>query len=275
MNQRGAGATCAAHRVRRGCAEQREPELDLVAQQLQHVADTVLAACCKPVEGGSAGQRRLRAERQRLQHVAAAADPAVDERLGAATDRVDHLGQRVERGRDAVQLPATVIRDDHSRRTVLAGELRVLGGEDPLDDERQAAHAAQPLQVAPGERAVGDGAEACPGSTGRSKVIEMQGSGNSGQDQEAAPHVALATTRARQVDGQHDGAVATVRHLVKERLRELAVIGEVELEPALAAGRGRRDGRGRTDDRVDWQKIVPAAAAARAMPSSPSGCTRP
>ena len=54
-----------------------------------------------------------------------------------AVDRLDHLGQRVDRRRDAVELAAAVVRDDDRGGAVLAREPRVLGGERPLQDDGQ------------------------------------------------------------------------------------------------------------------------------------------
>ena len=82
-------------------------------------------------------ERRLRAERERLQHVGAAPDAAVDVDLAAPGDRLDDLGQRVERRRDPVELPAAVIRDDDPGRAVLDREQRVLARQQPLQHDRQ------------------------------------------------------------------------------------------------------------------------------------------
>ena len=73
-------------------------------------------------ERRAAGEHRARAERERLDDVGAAADAAVEEHLDPAVDRVDHLRQRVERRRDAVELAAAVVRDDERGGAVLARE---------------------------------------------------------------------------------------------------------------------------------------------------------
>ena len=94
-------------------------------------------------ERRAAGEHGARAEGERLDDVRAAADAAVDEHLDAAVDRLDDLGQRVDRRRDAVELPAAVVRDDDRRRAVLAREPRVLGREHALDEDRQPGLAAK------------------------------------------------------------------------------------------------------------------------------------
>ena len=122
-------------------------------------ADALLAAGREAAEDGPAGERRARAEGERLEHVGAAADAAVDQHLDPLADRLDHLGQGVQRRGDAVELAPAVVRDDHRGRAVLGGQQRVLGGQDPLDHERQRADRVQPLEVAPGERVVDDRVE--------------------------------------------------------------------------------------------------------------------
>ena len=75
-----------------------------------------LAVDGEPPERRAAGEHGARAERERLDDVGAAADAAVDQHLDAAVDRLDHLGQRVDRRRDAVELAAAVVRDDDRPR---------------------------------------------------------------------------------------------------------------------------------------------------------------
>ena len=127
-----------------------------------------------------------------MQDVDAAADAAVEQHLAAVADRVDDLGQRVEARGDAVELAPAVVRDDDAGGAVVAREDGVLGGEDPLDHEREARARGQPLEVAPRERLVVDRAE--PGARverpveGRREVRQRQ----VGRQREREPEVALA-----------------------------------------------------------------------------------
>src|SRR5581483_12406383 len=121
----------------RRAAEEPEPELDLFPEQRERVRDALLA-----VDGERAGERSARergagAERERLQHVAAAAHAAVDVDLAAPVDRLRDLRQRIEPGGDAVELAPAVIRDPYRVGAVLDGECRVLSREDPFEDERK------------------------------------------------------------------------------------------------------------------------------------------
>ena len=88
--------------------------------------DALLAAGREAVEHGAAGERRPRAERERLEHVGATADAAVDQHLDPLADRLDHLGQDVQRRRHAVELAPAVVRDDDRGGTVLGSQQRVL-----------------------------------------------------------------------------------------------------------------------------------------------------
>ena len=72
--------------------------------------------CGEPPEDGTADEHRPGTERERRDHVAAAADAAVDEHLDAPIDRLDRFGQQLRRRRDAVELAAAVVRDDDRRR---------------------------------------------------------------------------------------------------------------------------------------------------------------
>ena len=76
----------------------------------------LLAVDGEAPERGAADEDGAGAERERLDDVRAAPDAAVDEHLEPAVDRLDHLGERVRRRGDAVELPAAVVRDHDARR---------------------------------------------------------------------------------------------------------------------------------------------------------------
>ena len=102
-------------------AEQHERELDLLAQQLEHLARALLAARGEAPERRAAGEHGARAERERLDDVGAAADAAVDQHLdrGPSTASTTSGSASIVAG-DAVELAAAVVRDDHARGAVLA-----------------------------------------------------------------------------------------------------------------------------------------------------------
>ena len=183
---------CGADVGGRRAAEEQEREPDLVLEELEHVARALLAAGGEPPERGPPDQHGLRAERERLDHVGSPADAAVEEDLGAPGRRLHDLGQRVEGRGDPVELAPAVVGDDDPRAAVLAGEQRVLGGEDALDQERERALLAQPLEVAPGEARVHDLAERVVEVLVADERARQVRHGEVGGEAEAAAEVALA-----------------------------------------------------------------------------------
>ena len=75
------------------------------------------------------------AERDGLEHVRAPTNPAVDDHLGAAPDRLDDLGKCVERPRCVIELPAAVVRHVDGVYSGFDGEGRILAGGDALQDD--------------------------------------------------------------------------------------------------------------------------------------------
>ena len=130
------------------CAEQDLAELDLRAQDLEDVARPGLAGGCQSPQRRAPDEHGARAQRKRHQHVRSAPDAAVHEHLDASVDRLDALGQQVDRRLDRVELATPVVGDDDARGAVLAGQPRVLGGLDALEEHRHRAVGDQLLQVA-------------------------------------------------------------------------------------------------------------------------------
>src|SRR5207249_8475045 len=68
---------------------------------------TGVQTCALPIspQGGPSDQDGSRAEREGLEDIRSPSDPAVHEYLGAPVHRLHDLGEGIERGRRAVQLP--------------------------------------------------------------------------------------------------------------------------------------------------------------------------
>jgi len=75
---------------------EREHAIDLFPENSDRTRSTGLAARRDPIERRAAEQHRLRAERQRLDDIAAAPEPAVNEDREALACGIDHVRQRVE-----------------------------------------------------------------------------------------------------------------------------------------------------------------------------------
>ena len=103
----------------------------------EHTRDAVLALRRETPGGRPAHHDRGRAERDRLQHVGPSPHAAVHQDRDAPVDRLDHLGQRVERRRARIELPPTVVRHHDRLGAVLDRQPRVLGREDPLHQDRE------------------------------------------------------------------------------------------------------------------------------------------
>ena len=143
------------HLVRRRAAAERERELDLVAQQLEHAPRACLPVAGEAPERRAAGEDRAGAERERLDDVGAAADAAVDVDLDPAGDRLDDLRQ--QRRPSARPRRAGGRRGSRRRSRRRRARTRAAAssaGLDPLEDERQRRQRAQLLEVVPG-RATG------------------------------------------------------------------------------------------------------------------------
>ena len=76
------------------------------------LGDAGFAHRAEAVEEGAADIGALGAERERLQHVLARADAAVDMHLDAVADRLDDRRQRRDRRQRAVELAAAMVGDD-------------------------------------------------------------------------------------------------------------------------------------------------------------------
>src|SRR5262245_46083575 len=85
-----------------GAAERRKVDVDLVAEDPERPIDARAAAGRKPVEKGAPDHACPGPERQRLEHIVAAAHAAVENDLGAARDGVDRARQGGDGGGHAV-----------------------------------------------------------------------------------------------------------------------------------------------------------------------------
>src|SRR5579863_1405138 len=132
-------------------AAERERAIDLAAEKLERPIDAVLAGAGDAPELRASDQDRARAERQRLDHVDAAPEAAVDHDRGLTAGRLDHPGKRADRSDGAVELAAAMIGDDDSIDAALDRLSRFVRMQEALEDERPAPQAAQPIDVMPAD----------------------------------------------------------------------------------------------------------------------------
>src|SRR5262245_64592569 len=105
---------------------------ELAIEELEHAVHAGLTERPETPEIRATDTDGLRAERERLEHVAAAPEPAVDEHANPPLHRGHHLGQTLDRRAPALLRAAPVIRHDDAVDAVSHGELRVLPGLDTL-----------------------------------------------------------------------------------------------------------------------------------------------
>ena len=135
-------------------ADERHVARELGLQDIERLRNAGFAARAQAVQMRAPGGASARAERERLQHMRAAAYAAVENDLEAIAGRVDDLLEHVERRRREVELPAAVVRDHHGRRADVGRALRVRAGHDAFDRERAAPLLDHPLGVLPRDAAV-------------------------------------------------------------------------------------------------------------------------
>ena len=138
-------------------ARQPHTRLQLVLQNLTELLDALLPIA-QAVQEGPPDPDGRRPERERLEHVRAPRDAAVDVDLAPAEDvRADAVElQEGEEGRLRRVEGAAAVVGQHEARDAVVPErrLRVRGALDPLDDDGQAGRLMDPGDVGPGERLV-------------------------------------------------------------------------------------------------------------------------
>lgn len=81
---------------------------------------------------------------ERLEDVGAPSDATIDGDRNLAISRDDTSSECVESRRDTIQLSTTMIRHDDTVKTVLDGQLDILGSVHTLDPELELGVLAQP-----------------------------------------------------------------------------------------------------------------------------------
>ena len=150
-------------------------------------------------------------------------------------------GERVDRGGDGIQVARAVIRHEDSVRAVLDRERRVLGRQDPFQDDRHLRERANPVDAVPGERGIEDrrvdGAfvhvrDAARGAGQPFQVLAL----HAGRQAEAGPRLAIPAPDHRRVAGDEQRAAAGRLGALDQRLGEPAIRLHVELEPERLGG---------------------------------------
>lgn len=126
-----------------GNAQQAHVHLELIAQDLERVLDTVLAVRAERVQEPAPNADCARTQRQRLEHVRRATNTAVHEDVevrvwpeSAFPELLCDLEEDLHAGARHVKLSATVVREDDALNAGLAREDSVLPCRDTLQNDR-------------------------------------------------------------------------------------------------------------------------------------------
>ena len=174
----------------------------------------------------------------------------------------------------AVELAAAVVGDDDPGGAVLERQLRVLGGEQALDEDGDAAFGGEVLDVGPGQGVV----HQSEGLLDRQRLGAAGGGGEARRaellrQREAVAAVALAVAAGRRVGGDEDRLEAGLDRLVHQRPGDACVLEGVELEPVPALRRGGGDlGRAGRRERREAHHRAGRRGAAPPSRSRASGC---
>ena len=139
----------------------------------------------EPVDIEPAAGDRIGAQDQRLDHVGAAADAAIDDDVRAPANRFDDFRQHVDRTDALIELAPTMVRHIDAVDAVLDRNPGVLDGGDALEDQRDVEALLDPLDVTPVELRLKDA------GVGDARAAALMALGN----------VALAQAVAVRVDG--------------------------------------------------------------------------
>ncbi len=111
-----------------------------------------LAAHGQPPHVGPSHEYRAGSNCERLDDMGATTNTTVEKYLGRIVNRRNHLRQRAECRNRAVELPTTVIGDNHAVSTMVHRPSRVRSRENAIHDKLARPRFAQPSHVIPGER---------------------------------------------------------------------------------------------------------------------------
>jgi len=266
-----------------GAAAQRHRHFELGLQQLEHV----LHARLRRSRLGPTGRAARRAPRGRpvasaLSTWAPRRTPPSTSTGGRARDGLDHSGQGVE-----PWLPRHRAAGPPWFETITPvdtggdGASRIVGSDDALEQQRHSRHRLEPSHRVPGERRIeGSRRLASHGAAParRPRVVPARGRrpgswprAMSSGKREAIAQVALAPAQHRRVHGQHQGTALRRLGAAHQMSRDVSVLcGRRAGTTAVRPWPGRRPRAVRVDIVLSTMS-APAAAAPRAVATSPSG----
>jgi hypothetical protein len=216
-------------------SRQHHCRLELPAQDLDDAAHTSASGDAQGVTVRAPDQHRGRAERQRLHHVGATLDAAVDEQRNPSLHPIGHVHQGIDRGRRGIQVSPAVIRDDDPPGSRLNRALGIVRIEDSLDHQRELGERAQRFDVLPGCH---DAPWVHDLLLTPTDIVQMRGGHLRGQP-EPRTRLAVARSEDGRIHGDTKHLTTGLFGLPHNVASELLVGLKVQLEPE---GRRRRTG---------------------------------
>jgi hypothetical protein len=139
-----------------GDAEQRQTDADLVFEDLEQPHDTWSPSRGEAINIKPTDRDNVGAEDQRLDHVGATIDAAIDHDSGASPDGFNDLGQDIDRANTLIELAPAMVRHVNAVGPAFERHLGVLGGADALQHDRNVEVLLDPLDIAPVEAGLVD-----------------------------------------------------------------------------------------------------------------------
>src|SRR5262245_35931526 len=236
----------AAVELRQRChARVSHHQLELPVEDLEHSLHSLLTERRQAPQVRPAYADRLCPEGERLEHISAAAEPAVDENGDAALDRLHDFREALDRGPPALLGAASVVRDDDAVGPVSHAELGVLARLDALHHQLHPRHALQPADDVPREPRGEEAADARQVQPLAHRFSADEPSQARLMTARARPGVVarkppfgLRVPPGGKIDGEHQHRAAGRFGTLHERLRDPPRVGRIKLEPEGASMRG-------------------------------------
>ena len=221
----------AAHVADRSASAQGQRASQLRAQHLEHLQNSFGAGHCESPEHGAADADGLRTERDGLHHIGAAPDSAVEQHRNASVNRRDNRRQKLDRGRNRVELASTVIGNDDRAYAPLDCESRVIGVRDAFQGDGQSCRLAKPINVLPGQLGRKNDRSRPRRSDSSLRLSHILAAQSRGQIDEAIAPIALAVPEHWRIDGDYQRGAARGLSTTHQRFGETEVGLNVELKP--------------------------------------------
>src|SRR5580704_2971308 len=134
----------------RRAAQQSQRALDIRPQNFQRARNSRWPSSRESVGVSSPNKNGTRSEAERFHNVTAAANSTIHEHLDLAFHGHHHFGERAQRGRNRIELTATVVRYNYGSGTFVRGPPGVVARQKAFNHDRSRPQFADPTQVFPG-----------------------------------------------------------------------------------------------------------------------------